>query len=186
MTSTTHIANPDIKTLNQQSRSRYPVVLGLDPALASIGYASIQADRPLDYGIITTDKTQRTSDRLASIYQDIQDLIALLQPDIVGVEHPFFTAANSNAIVVQHATGVIRLALHASGFPDPVFLHQSQVKAAVCKGNAKKPEVKAAVCQIFNLTADDVRGMRDDAIDALAIAYATQQGVSANVHHHAG
>lgn len=155
-------------------------ILGIDPALASIGWGVIDNDRPIahDYGIITTNKGDVVCDRLASIEADIIGLVQQVKPGVVAIEHPFFGARNTNAVVVQQAFGVIRLALGKCGYRDPVFLHQSQVKAAILRGNASKQEVKAAIIQLFGLT---VTKGRDDQYDAIAVAYAAQQGVRANV-----
>lgn len=156
-----------------------PTILGIDPALASLGYGLIEGAIALDYGVITTSKNDCVGDRLISIYSDITLLIQKFNPDVIGVEMPFFSAAISNAVVVQHAMGVIRLALAEAGYKDPTFLHQSQVKAAVARGGAKKAEMKAAVQKLYSL--EKVKGVPDDALDGLAIAYAVQQGVRANV-----
>lgn len=156
-----------------------PLIMGIDPAIASIGYGLIQGGVAVEYGVITTDKRDCVGDRLISLHSDINLLIKRLVPDVIGVEQPFFNAKISNAVIVQQATGVIRLAIAECGYKDPVFLHQSQVKAAVARGGAKKDEVKAAVQALYKL--ESIKGVPDDALDGLAIAYAVQIGARANV-----
>jgi crossover junction endodeoxyribonuclease RuvC len=153
-------------------------ILGIDPAIATIGYAIIRDEVVLDYGVITTAKNTLIYDRLHQIHTDISELCQTFQPDVVAMEMPFFTRENTNANKVLRAMGVIELALGEHGLFDPIFLHQSQVKAAVAKYGAAKAEIQQAVMMIFGLPEPP---KPDDASDALAIAYAAQTGARANV-----
>lgn len=154
------------------------VVLGIDPAIASIGYAAIRDETVLDYGVIKTDATTPLSLRLRQIYDDISELCRLLQPDAVALEMPFFTRENTNANKVLRALGIIQMALGDRGLLEPIFLHQSQVKSSVAQYGASKAEIQESVAFLFKL---DKPPKPDDAADALAIAYAAQMGVRANV-----
>lgn len=153
-------------------------ILGLDPAIATIGYGAICDREVLDYGVIKTSATSTLYDRLKQIYSDVSELCQLLNPDIVALEMPFFTRENTNANKVLRALGVIELALGDAGLIEPIFLHQSQVKATVAQYGAEKKEIQEAVAFIFELPGPP---KPDDAADALAIAYAAQMGVRANV-----
>ncbi len=154
------------------------VILGIDPAIASIGYAAIRNQDVLDYGVIKTTAGEPISLRLRQIYDDVCELCTALKPVAVALEMPFFSRENTNANKVLRALGVIQLALGDSGLPEPIFLHQSQVKSAVAKYGAGKDEIQDAVAFLFNLPAPP---KPDDAADALAIAYAAQLGMRANV-----
>ncbi|NJM58646.1 MAG: crossover junction endodeoxyribonuclease RuvC [Synechococcales cyanobacterium RU_4_20] len=154
------------------------VILGIDPAIASIGYAAICNQHVLDYGVIKTTAGENISVRLRQIHDDICELCTTLKPDVVALEMPFFTRENTNANKVLRALGVIQLALGDSGLPDPIFLHQSQVKSAVAQYGAAKEEMQDAVAFLFKLPGPP---RPDDAADALAIAYAAQLGMRANV-----
>lgn len=153
-------------------------ILGLDPAIASIGYAVIRDRTVVDYGVIKTLASDGLYDRLKQIHSDVAELCQLLKPQMVALEMPFFTRENTNANKVLRALGVIELALGDYGLIEPVFLHQSQVKATVSQYGAQKQEVQQAVAEIFGLATPP---KPDDAADALAIAYAAQMGVRANV-----
>lgn len=154
------------------------VVLGIDPAIASIGYAAICDQTVLDYGVIKTDAKSNVSVRLRQIYDDVCELCRLLQPDAVALEMPFFSRENTNASKVLRALGIIQMALGDCGLQEPIFLHQSQVKSSVAQYGASKAEIQASVAFLFQL---DKPPKPDDAADALAIAYAAQMGVQANV-----
>lgn len=154
------------------------IILGIDPAIATIGYGAIQDEHVLDYGVIVTPAKSSIYDRLKQIHADVCELCQLLKPDVVALEMPFFTRENTNAGKVLRALGVIELALGDCGLADPIFLHQSQVKSAVAKYGAQKSEIQQAVTMIFGLSEPP---KPDDAADGLAIAFAAQTGARANV-----
>lgn len=154
------------------------IILGIDPAIASIGFGIIRGNHALDYGVITTPAKAPMYERLHQIHTDVQELCSLFKPDIAALEMPFFGRENTNASKVLRALGVIELALGDCGLTDLIFLHQSQVKAAVVQYGASKYEIKQAVMQIFELPAPP---SPDDSADGLAIAYAAQCGARANV-----
>jgi crossover junction endodeoxyribonuclease RuvC len=153
-------------------------IIGLDPAIATIGYGIIRDKLVLDYGVITTPASAPLYDRLKQIHSDVCELCQIHHPDVAALEMPFFSRENTNANKVLRALGVIELALGDSGLPAPIFLHQSQVKSTVAQYGAVKTEIQEAVARIFGLAT---LPKPDDAADALAIAYAAQLGVRANV-----
>jgi crossover junction endodeoxyribonuclease RuvC len=153
-------------------------ILGIDPAIASIGFGAIRGSQALEYGVITTPAKAPMYERLSQIRADIREVCDMVKPELVAIEMPFFGRENTNATKVMRALGVIELALGDWGMTDLVFLHQSQVKAAVAQYGASKYEVKQAVMQIFGLEKPP---SPDDSADGLAIAYAAQCGARANV-----
>jgi crossover junction endodeoxyribonuclease RuvC len=153
-------------------------ILGIDPAIATIGYGAIRDQVVLDYGVIKTSKEMPVYGRLQQIHDDICELCQTLKPDVAALEMPFFARENTNAGKVLRALGVIELALANCGLGAPIFLHQSQVKSAVAQYGAEKSEIQRAVMLIFNLSEIP---KPDDAADGLAIAYAAQTGMRANV-----
>ncbi|EKQ70551.1 holliday junction resolvasome, endonuclease subunit [Leptolyngbyaceae cyanobacterium JSC-12] len=154
------------------------VILGIDPAIASIGFGAIRGSQALDYGVISTTANIPMHERLSQIRNDVRDLCTMLKPDVVALEMPFFGRENTNANKVLRAMGVIELTLGDCGLTNFIFLHQSQVKAAVAQYGATKFEIKQAVMHIFGLPAPPTP---DDSADGLAIAYAAQCGARANV-----
>ena len=65
-------------------------ILGIDPGFATIGFGLIQAERGsvqmLRYGAITTPAGMPFSQRLSLIYEDMNELLKLTQPDAVSIE----------------------------------------------------------------------------------------------------
>jgi crossover junction endodeoxyribonuclease RuvC len=149
-------------------------ILGLDPGLASLGFGaiSISADtRPptaalVDFGIIQTPARTEIGSRLQTIYDDMHSLLDAIQPDLVAIEQLFFYKMG-NTIPVAQARGVILLVITQHKIPWVEFT-PSQIKQAVAGyGNAKKPDVQAAVARELGL---DKIPRPDDAADALAAA----------------
>jgi crossover junction endodeoxyribonuclease RuvC len=163
---------------NEQIDFEGKLILGIDPAIAMVGYGLIRDAEVIDYGVIKTTPKQLISTRLNQIYEDVQELCAMHSPDYVAIEMPFFDRKNTNASKVGRALGVIQLALNGAGLTTPIFLHQAQVKSAVAHGRADKKEVQEAVQFLFNLIE---LPKPDDAADGIAIAYAAQQGAAANI-----
>lgn len=155
-----------------------PIILGIDPAIASIGFGVIQGSRAIDYGVIATSAEDPAWKRLQQIEADVIELVQTFKPDQVGIEMPFFSIKITNAGIVQQALGVILLALGKSMSIDPVKLHQAQVKSAVCYLGREKEDVQRAVMELFGLSE---KPKPDDAADGLAIAYAVQTGVTSNI-----
>ena len=163
-----------------QEEQEEPVILGIDPAIASIGFGVIQGNRAIDYGVIKTTTDFCDDDRLAVVYQDVKELCETYKPKFVGLEEPFLSGTTTAGRVLA-AYGVIKLALRHSGITESSgcmrFFSPRSVKANILHGGASKKAVKTEVMRIFGLL--EIKGA-DDAGDGLAIAYAVQQGAVEN------
>ena len=146
-------------------------ILGIDPGFATIGFGLIQAERSsvqmLRYGAITTPAGMPFSQRLSLIYEDMNELLKLTQPDAVSIEELFFNTNITTGIQVAHGRGVILLSCQRYGVP--IFEYTpSQVKQAVVGyGKAEKRQVMDMTRRILHLT--DIP-KPDDAADGLALA----------------
>lgn len=155
-----------------------PIIMGIDPAIASIGFGVIQGNRAIDYGVIKTMPQTPYLERLDSIYRDIKELHSTFKPNHLVIEKPFFGRENTNAGKVLAALGVIELALGHSGVTYIEYLHQSQVKTHASYYGAAKISIKESMAQVFDLPE---LPNPDDAADGLAIAYAYQQGARSKI-----
>lgn len=153
--------------------------LGLDPGLATIGWAVLTEDRQgtprlLDYGTIETDADRSTPQRLVEIEQDLIELIEEFEPERVVMEMPFFGRHIKAAGGVLQAVGIINLVCYREANLEPILLHQSSWKAHLGNGRATKTEVAEIIATLFDL--DDLPG--DDSVDAIAIGYAGLCGLT--------
>lgn len=149
-------------------------ILGLDPGLARLGFAILQCEKTmvrqspvlLDFGIIQTASHTPIGERLCTIYQDLHTLIDQYQPDLVSIEKLFFYRMG-NTILVAQARGVVLLVLGQYQLPSVEFTPAQIKQALTGYGNAKKPEVQAAVARELGL---ETLPQPDDAADAIAVA----------------
>lgn len=148
------------------------IVIGIDPGTATTGYGIIKEDEnnrltTIDFGVILTSKNEPLELRLKKIYQEVNKLIFLHQPESAAVEKLFFNHNVTNALSVGQARGVVLLALANSNIP--VFEYSpSEVKSAISGyGGADKVQVQQMVKAVLGL---DSIPKPDDAADALAIA----------------
>ena len=67
------------------------IILGIDPGLATLGYGVIEAEgqkrRMIQFGTLTTPAGQPMPQRLRAIYQGMNQLMDIYQPDEIGRAH---------------------------------------------------------------------------------------------------
>jgi len=148
-------------------------VLGIDPGLAKVGYAIIQANGPypqgkmevLEAGVIRTPPGEPLPKRLRTIYEEVMQIIEEYKPEELAVEEVFFNQNVTTAISVSQARGVVLLAgadLKVESYT-PL-----QVKLQITGyGRAKKAQMQAMVQRLLRLKE---LPRPDDAADALAVA----------------
>jgi crossover junction endodeoxyribonuclease RuvC len=152
-----------------------PVILGIDPGTARLGYGVIQGGiKPalLDAGVIETWPDQDMPGRLVTLHQAVQELIDEFHPDRLAVETLIFARNVTTAIAVGQARGVVLLAAAQGGVP--VYEYSpSEIKHAIAGyGKADKPQMQEMVRLILDLKHTP---QPDDAADALAVAICDAQ-----------
>ena len=150
------------------------LALGIDPGTAICGYGFVeyQGSRLIarEYGAITTSPKARMQDRLAHIYDSLDELIKKYKPDVMGVEQLFFNRNVTTAIPVGQARGIVLLTAAKNNLR---LIEQTplQVKQAVTGyGKADKKQVIYMVTKLLNLPKPP---SHDDVADALAVAICT-------------
>ncbi|MBW4532304.1 MAG: crossover junction endodeoxyribonuclease RuvC [Pleurocapsa minor HA4230-MV1] len=156
--------------------------LGIDPGLATIGWAFLEEVKALDarlleFGTIETSKQLTTSERLLEIEQNMVELIAEFRPAHIAIEMPFFGRSIKAAGGVLQAFGVINLVCYREMGIQPVYLHQSSWKCHLGYGKADKNEVAGMVQVLFDLETLPI----DDSVDAIGIGYAGLCGLRNNI-----
>ncbi|MFP4153392.1 MAG: crossover junction endodeoxyribonuclease RuvC [Alkalispirochaeta sp.] len=148
-----------------------PLVLGIDPGLASTGWGVIRGDRGriscVGYGVVRTASSQEVGERLGKIYDAIVDMVRRYAPDAAGIEGLYFTKNTTSAIPVAQARGVVLLALNQLGVPAREFTPQVIKQGVVGTGQADKEQVMQMVRIVLGM--EEVP-RPDHAADALAAA----------------
>lgn len=146
-------------------------IMGIDPGYALVGVGVIEyaGNRytPVKYGKIETFAKEEMSNRLESIFRQLQVWLSETKPDVVAIEQLFFNTNTTTAIAVAQARGVILLACQLAGIT--VYEYTPlQVKQAVAGyGKAEKLQVQKMVKTLLNL---EKVPKPDDVADALAVA----------------
>ncbi len=143
-------------------------VLGIDPGLATTGYALLEGGkslRVLEAGVIRTSAEIPLSARLHALYSDLRRLIKEYRPEALAIEELFFSQNRTTALVVAQARGVVLLAAHELTITSYTPL---QIKLRIAGyGRAKKPQMQKMIQRLLNLKEIP---KPDDAADALAVA----------------
>ena len=146
-------------------------ILGIDPGYGITGFGLIDAQRSnfrlLNCGAITTPAHTDFSARLEMIYNDMQELLRVAQPDAVAIEELFFGQNVTTGIGVAQARGVVLLAVRQAGLEVTAYKPMQVKQAVVGYGNATKHQVQDMTKRLLGLAE---MPKPDDAADAIAIA----------------
>lgn len=153
-------------------------ILGIDPGTGILGFGVIDIDdrgktKLVDAGVIRTPVKQADSERLATIYDELHEIITEHKPEVMAVEKLFFAQNVTTAMSVAQARGVVLLC----GKQHKLELHEYtplQIKQALTGyGRADKKQMQEMVRVILELKEVP---KPDDCADALAaaICYSTQ------------
>jgi crossover junction endodeoxyribonuclease RuvC len=148
------------------------LVIGIDPGTATTGYGFIQTNevgslQAIEYGVIETSPKLPAHQRLLKIFNQLQKMIDLHQPDSGAVEKLFFQRNVKTAISVGQGRGVAMLALAEAGITMAEYSPLEIKQAVAGYGRADKFQVQNMVKALLSL--DDLPSP-DDAADALAVA----------------
>ncbi len=147
------------------------VILGLDPGTASTGYGIIAVNgncfRALAYGVVETDPSLRTEQRLDRIFGELQALLAEHGPSATAVESLYFNTNVQTALAVGQAKGVALLACARAGCEVFEYTPQQVKQAVVGYGKASKEQVMEMTRVLLGLQEVP---RPDHAADALAVA----------------
>jgi crossover junction endodeoxyribonuclease RuvC len=147
------------------------IILGIDPGIATTGFGLVEKQgqklKALDYGAILTSPRDESPDRLLSIYEQLNHLLDLHQPDFLVTERLFFAKNETTAFGVGRTIGVVLLTAAQRGIPWTEYTPPQVKQAVVGYGAAEKKQVQYMIQRLLNLPSIP---KPDDAADALAIA----------------
>ena len=144
-------------------------VLGLDPALRKSGWGIIDVvgDRQIHvaHGLIAPSVKGTDGERLATIYDTLEELILAYNPAEFAVEDAYVNKNPSTSLQLGLARGVALLAPARHGIPTTVYAPRMVKRVLVGNGNAEKDEVAAIVEETLGVEPEGF-----DEADALAVA----------------
>ncbi|MCX6725586.1 MAG: crossover junction endodeoxyribonuclease RuvC [Candidatus Saccharibacteria bacterium] len=146
-------------------------IVGIDPGSGIIGFGFIELTKNtpklLDAGVIRTVIGDTVANRLADVYDSLQELLAEHKPDIAVVEKLFFSQNVTTAMTVSQARGVILLALQKANVEIYEYTPLQIKMAMTGYGRATKAQMQEMVRVHLNLSEIP---KPDDCADALAAA----------------
>jgi len=152
------------------------VILAIDSGIERTGYSFFDKDKkyPNGYryitsGLIKTLKTKSASERLATIYSSIKELVELHHPKAIVAEQLFLFKNHKTVIGVSQAQGVLMLLAAQNNIPLE-FLSPLQIKQMVTGyGQSDKKSVQKMLKLQLNLNGEL---KQDDQADAIACGLA--------------
>ena len=146
-------------------------VLGVDPGLSRCGYGIVEqtpsGPRAVAVGVLRTEPSRPTPERLAELQLDLRALLAEHRPAALAIERVLFQVNVRTAISVAQAAGIAMAEAVAAG-ADVVEYSPNQVKQAVAGvGGASKDQMERMVQTLLRIS-QPLRPV--DAADAVAIA----------------
>ena len=156
-----------------RSRNRRRVFIGIDPGINSVGYGVIGERHGrldlLDAGLLAPPKRHQ---QYCEVAKALRNLIAIWQPEAIGIEKILFSKNVRTAIAVAEMIGVLKLVAEDQKV-SVQEISPSAVKLAVTgSGNAPKEVIGKMVAAILKLDAPPTP---HHAADALAIALTAER-----------
>lgn len=143
--------------------------MGIDPGLTCLGWGVIEAEGAR-LRHVANGQIRSTGDclaaRLADIFRQLTDLVAMHAPDHAAVEQTFVNRDGAGTLKLGQARGVAMLVPALAGVPIGEYAPNAVKKAVVGVGHADKRQIAHMVALQF--PGAKVSGA--DAADALAIA----------------
>ena len=151
-------------------------ILGIDPGLRSTGFGVIdKAGNKLAYiasGCIKADATGTLPERIKTILEGLEEIIATYEPKQAAVEIVFVNVNPQSTLLLGQARGAAIAALVTANLPVAEYSAWQVKQAVVGHGKAAKEQVQAMVARLLALPGHP----SPDAADALACAIAHAHG----------
>jgi len=147
------------------------ILFGVDPGTQSTGYGVISVTgreyQALDYGAIRSSAKTPLNDRYLHIFEELERLLDLYQPEAVAVETQFVYKNAQSALKLGMARGVAIIAAGRRKIPIYEYAPTKAKLAVVGHGSATKSQVQKMTQMLLGLPK---LPEPEDAADALALA----------------
>lgn len=154
---------------SRQRRGEQMRVLGIDPGLRNMGWGVIEASGSrivhVENGVCRSAGTDLAA-RLLSLFDQLSDIVARLQPEAAAVEQTFVNKDGAGTLKLGQARGIAMLVPARAGLAVGEYAPNTVKKTVVGVGHAAKEQIEHMV----RLQLPGVQIDGPDAADALAIA----------------
>lgn len=153
-------------------------ILGIDPGTGILGFGVIEAQNGktqlVDAGVIRTPVKEDDAVRLATIFDELSNIIAQTKPQEMAVEKLFFAQNVTTAMTVAQARGVVLLAGKQANLKIAEYTPLQIKQTLTGYGRADKKQMQEMVRILLGLKEVP---KPDDCADALAAALMHVQSV---------
>ncbi|WP_040256926.1 crossover junction endodeoxyribonuclease RuvC [Rickettsia hoogstraalii] len=148
------------------------IVLGIDPALGSLGWAVVAKDtaklKYLASGIIKTNSKDEIHNRLAFINSTLEKVILEYQPNMAVIEETFVNTNSVTSLKLGYARGAIMSLFGRYNLDMREFKPNTVKKTVTGYGHAEKDQILHMIKLLLPGTSLITNS---DEADAIAIAY---------------
>ncbi len=145
------------------------MILGVDPGLASTGYAVVSGGpgrvRVVAWGVIRTEPGTPHALRLREIHDRLAEVLLQHPVDGAAIESWYIHQTSRAAMGMAEARGAAQVALALADVPVQEYSPNTIKQAVTGSGRADKQQVRAMVERLTG-----VRATSDHAADAMAAA----------------
>lgn len=154
------------------------MVLGIDPGTTGMGYALLALDgdppRLVRCGLVEVARELSTADRLLTIANALDALIAEHAPNALALERLYFNKNVRTAMNVAEARGIALLCGARAGVTIAEYTPQEVKQGVTGSGTADKKAVQRMLVHVLKL---DAPISEDNVADAIAVALTHSQRV---------
>jgi crossover junction endodeoxyribonuclease RuvC len=145
-------------------------IIGIDPGSRITGYGVVASARGqikfVSCGVIKTAADLPFSHRINQIFDGINEVIQLHQPDVAAIEDVFMSTNPMSALKLGQARGAAVVAAMQNNLPVYDYSPKLVKQAVAGYGQASKEQIQHMVRILLGLTGSP----SSDAADALAVA----------------
>ncbi len=145
-------------------------IIGIDPGSRITGYGIVEAGHGkvtfVSCGVIKTTTRFPLANRLNEIFEGINEVIQLHDPEVAAVEEIFMSTNANSALKLGQARGAAVVAAMQNGLGVYDYSAKKVKRAVVGYGQAEKGQVQHMIRILLGLSASP----SEDAADALAVA----------------
>ena len=146
------------------------IILGIDPGSRKTGFGLIKKEgnrhTHIENGTLYLEKQEKYTDRLVSLYKEIQSLIEAFSPEALAIENIFYYKNAKSTQKLGEVRGVAMLSASISGIKVFEYTPLEVKKAVTGYGKAPKIQMQNMTRTLLNLK--DIP--EENAGDALAVA----------------
>jgi crossover junction endodeoxyribonuclease RuvC len=145
------------------------IILGIDPGTTRLGYGVIEKNHGTKFltcGVIGDSRIGK-SERLFLIQKRVNSLIKEFRPELISLEHVFFSKNKKTALSIAEVRGVILALAQCKNIPVVEFTPNNIKRVVAGDGSCDKTVLAQIVAVSLKMKSAP---KEDDASDALAVA----------------